>query len=82
MYLLAIASAQKTLHIENPYFLPDRPARKELIDAARRGVSVEVIVPGRFINQKIVRAASRDHWPELIKAGIKIYEYQPTMVHV
>jgi cardiolipin synthase len=82
MYLLAIASAQKTLRIENPYFLPDELTRKELTDAARRGVKVEVIVPGKYINKKIVRAASKDHWPELIKAGIKIYEYQPTMVHV
>ena len=82
MYLLAIASAQKTLRIENPYFLPDALTRKELTAAARRGVSVEVIVPGKFINAKIVRAASKDHWPELIKAGINIYEYQPTMVHV
>jgi cardiolipin synthase len=82
MYLLAIASAQKTLRIQNPYFLPDALTRKELINAARRGVKVEVIVPGKFINQKIVGAASKDHWPELIKAGIKIYEYQPTMVHV
>ena len=82
MYLLAIASAQETLRIENPYFLPDDLTRKELVNAARRGVKVEIIVPGKFINQKIVRAASKRHWPELIKAGIKIYEYQPTMVHV
>jgi cardiolipin synthase len=82
MYLLAIASAQKTLRIENPYFLPDDLTRKELINAARRGVKVEIIVPGKLINKKIVRAASKRHWPELIKAGIKIYEYQPTMVHV
>ena len=82
MYLLAIASAQKTLRIQNPYFLPDELTRKELTSAARRGVKVEVIVPGKFINQKIVRVASKDHWPELIQAGVKIYEYQPTMVHV
>ncbi len=82
MYLLAIASAQKTLCIENAYFLPDALTRKELTDAARRGVKVEIIVPGKFMNEKIVRAASKDHWPELIQAGIKIYEYRPTMVHV
>jgi cardiolipin synthase len=82
MYLLAIASAQKNLRIENPYFLPDALTRKELTDAARRGVDVEVIAPGKYINEKIIRAASKEHWPELIKAGVKIYEYQPTMVHV
>ncbi|MEY2557741.1 MAG: cardiolipin synthase [Verrucomicrobiota bacterium] len=82
MYLLAIASAQKNLRIENAYFLPDDLTRKELMSAAKRGVKVEVVMPGPHIDQKLVRAASRRHWPELIKAGIKLYEYQPTMVHV
>ena len=82
MYLLSIASAQKSLRIENAYFLPDDLIRKELISAAKRGVKVEIIVPGKHIDQKLVRAASKRHWPALIEAGIKIYEYQPTMVHV
>ena len=82
MYLLAIASAQKTLRIENAYFLPDDKTREELMAAARRGVKVEVLVPGKQIDQKLVRLASRRYWPALIGAGIKIYEYQPTMVHV
>jgi cardiolipin synthase len=82
MYMLAIASAQKTLRIENAYFLPDDLIRKELVAAAKRGVKIEIIVPGKLIDQRLVRAASKRHWPELIEAGIKIYEYQPTMVHV
>jgi cardiolipin synthase len=82
MYLLAIASAQKSLCIENAYFLPDELIRDELIAAAKRGVKVEVIVPGKHIDQRLVRAASKRHWPELIRSGVKIYEYQPTMIHV
>ena len=82
MYLLAIASAQKTLRIENAYFLPDDLVRKELVAAAKRGVKIEILVPGKKIDQKLVRAASKRHWPELLEAGIKIYEYEPTMVHV
>src|SRR2546421_2692727 len=82
MYLLAIASAKKTLRIENAYFLPDDLTRKELVEAAKRGTKIEILVPGKKIDQKLVRAASRRHWPELLKAGIKIYEYEPTMVHV
>jgi cardiolipin synthase len=82
MYLLAIASAQKTLRIENAYFLPDDLMRKELTEAAKRGVKVEVVVPGKKIDQKLVRLASRRHWPELIRVGVRIFEYQPTMVHV
>src|ERR1700693_354972 len=81
MYLLAIASAKKTLRIENAYFLPDDLVRKELVEAAKRGARVEIIVPGKKIDQKLVRSASRRHWAELLNAGIKIYEYQPTMLH-
>src|SRR5437762_10060352 len=82
MYLLAIASAQKTLRIENAYFLPDDLVRKELIEAAKRGAKVEIVVPGKKIDQKLVRLASRRQWQELIRAGVRIFEYQPTMVHV
>ena len=82
MYLLGIASAQRSLRIENAYFLPDDLVRKELVEAAKRGVKIEIVVPGKKIDQKLVRGASKRHWPELLEAGIKIYEYEPTMVHV
>ncbi len=82
MYLLAIASARHSLLIENAYFLPDDLMRKELVNAAKRGAKIEIVVPGEHIDQKAVRAASRKHWAELLKAGIKIYEYQPAMTHV
>lgn len=82
LYLLAIASAQKTLRIENAYFLPDDLTRKELIAAAKRGVDVQIVAPGKHIDQKLVRWASMRHWPALLQAGIKIYEFEPTMLHV
>jgi cardiolipin synthase len=82
MYLLTIASAQTTLRIENAYFLPDDLMRKELTGAAKRGVQVEIVVPGKKIDQKLVRWASRRRWPDLIRAGVRIFEYEPTMVHV
>jgi cardiolipin synthase A/B len=82
MYLLAMASAKRSLLIENAYFLPDELMRKELIDAAKRGAKVEIVVPGKHIDQQVLRIASRKHWPELLKAGVHIYEYQPAMDHV
>jgi cardiolipin synthase len=45
-------------------------------------VKVEIIVPGKYIDSKIVRFVSRHRCGDLIKAGIQIYEYQPTMMHV
>lgn len=82
MYLLAIASARESLLIENAYFLPDDKTREALMHAARRGVRVEIVMPGKHIDQKLVRLASKRHWPQLLRAGVKIYEYEPSMVHV
>jgi cardiolipin synthase len=52
------------------------------VEAQRRGARVEIIVPGRHIDQKLVRRASRALWGPLLEAGVAIYEYQPTMYHV
>ncbi len=82
MYMLAIASAQQSLLIENAYFLPDALVREALVAAAKRGAKVEIVVPGKHIDQKAVRFASRKHWPELLRAGIRIFEYRPGMTHV
>jgi len=81
MFLLAIASARKSIHVENPYFVPDPLVVTEIVEARKRGVDVEVIVPGPEIDSKITRATSRSGWGPLLEAGVKIYEYQPTMIH-
>jgi cardiolipin synthase A/B len=81
MYLLSIASAEKSVRIANAYFVPDDLAVATMVAAQRRGVQVEIIVPGRHIDAKIVRRASRSRWEPLLEAGVAIYEYQPTMYH-
>ncbi len=82
MYLLSLASAVKSVRIANAYFVPDSLAVATLVAAQRRGARVEIIVPGRHIDAKLVRRASRALWGPLLEAGIAIYEYQPTMYHV
>ena len=82
MYLLSITSATTTVRISNAYFVPDALAVRSLVAAQRRGARVEIIVPGRHIDQKLVRRASRSLWEPLLEAGVAIYEYQPTMYHV
>lgn len=82
MYLMSIAAARKSILLSNSYFVPDSVAIQALVDARRRGVRVEIIVPGRIIDSKIVRRASRGVWGPLLEAGVVIYEYQPTMYHV
>jgi cardiolipin synthase len=82
MYLMAITAARHTIHLSNAYFVPDELAVKALVAAARRGVEVRIITPGKIIDSDVVRAASRERWGALLKAGVKIAEYQPTMYHV
>ena len=81
MYLLAIAAAREEILIGNAYFVPDDLARDELVAAARRGVRIRIVVPGRHNDADLVRRASRGRWGELLAAGAEIYEYQPTMYH-
>lgn len=81
MYLLSIASAEDSVRIANAYFVPDTLAVNTLVAARRRGVRIEIIVPGRHIDTALVRKASRSRWEPLLEAGVSIYEYLPTMYH-
>ena len=81
MYLLSIASARRTIRVANSYFVPDDLSLQSFVDARKRGVQIEVIVPGGKIDAKLVRRASRSRWGPLLEAGVEIYEYQPTMYH-
>jgi cardiolipin synthase A/B len=80
MFLLALASAQHTIHITNPYFVPDDKMIDTLIGAAKRGVQVTLIIPGA-IDHNLVRQASRSEFGRLLKNDIEIYEYRPALLH-
>jgi len=79
-FLLAVSSAQRSIHITNPYFVIDARMRDALVAARRRNVRVLVLVPGA-IDHNIVRQASRRQFGELLKAGVEIYEYLPALLH-
>lgn len=81
MYLMSISSASKNVRLANAYFVPDKLAVDTFVESAKRGVRIEIIVPGRHIDQQAVRRASRNLWPKLLQAGVRIYEYGPTMFH-
>ena len=66
----------------DPYFLPSGSARRAIIQAAReRNVEVKVITPGDNSDQSLTRASSRNLYGSLLKNGVKIYEYLPSMNH-
>jgi cardiolipin synthase len=82
MYLMSITAATRTIDLSSAYFVPDALTIKALVAAAARGVKIRIITPGKFIDSDVVRIASREAWGDLLKAGITIAEYQPTMFHV
>ncbi|WP_374001039.1 phosphatidylserine/phosphatidylglycerophosphate/cardiolipin synthase family protein [Massilia sp. CFBP 13647] len=82
MYLLAITAARTSIDLSASYFVPDDLTIRALASAAKRGVKVRIIMPGKEIDAGIVRLASRERWGELLAAGVEMAEYQPTMYHV
>ncbi len=81
MYLLSLTAAARRICIANAYFVPDDLTVETLVAARRRGVEVDIIVPGRHGDSVVVRRASRGRWGSLLEAGVRIHEYQPTMYH-
>lgn len=81
LMLMSVSAASKSIRIQSAYFVPDALTRRALIDARHRGVAIQIIVPGQHIDKGIVRDASRALWGDLLKAGVEIYEYQPSMLH-
>jgi cardiolipin synthase len=82
LHYMAIHAAKKSITIQNPYFLPDPDARKALLAAAKRGVEVRIMIPATTASDsKIVQHASHHHYGTLLKGGVKLYDYQRTLLH-
>jgi cardiolipin synthase A/B len=75
-----IHTAERRVWLTTPYFVPTEGALYALTDAAMRGVDVKLLVP-RKGDSRLVTAAARSYYDELIDAGIKVFEYQPRMLH-
>jgi cardiolipin synthase A/B len=80
LHLYSIAAARKTIRFAHSYFVPDDLAIEMLVEAAKRGVKVEVMAPG-FIDKNMVRRAARSRWQEMMDVGIEFWEFQPSKLH-
>jgi cardiolipin synthase A/B len=78
---LTITGARKTLYIANSYFVPDDDFRDLLARAAKRGVDVRILTVSGKTDVKTTWYAGRYHYERLLRDGIRVYEYQPTMLH-
>lgn len=80
MFLLAMASARRSIYITNPYFVPDDKMIDTLAQAAGRGVRVVLLLPGAT-DHNLVRQASRGQLGRLLRRGVEIHEYKAALLH-
>ncbi|MEA2332134.1 MAG: cardiolipin synthase [Thermoleophilaceae bacterium] len=78
---LAVAAAKRSIELTSAYFVPRPAFTRALVEAAERGVDMRILVPGSHIDKRFVRTAGRAAYDELLEAGIRLYEYCPTMLH-
>ena len=81
LFQMLLDAAAHRIWITTPYFLPDSSIRRELKEAVKRGVDVKIVVPGKHNDHTLTRRSSRRLYGELLKAGARIYEYDPAMLH-
>jgi cardiolipin synthase A/B len=80
-FLQSFLAARRRLYITSPYFVPDGAVRAAVVARARAGVDVRVLLPNQLTDAKPIRRASHRYYEELLAGGVRIYEYQPTMMH-
>lgn len=78
---LSFLAARDRLWIVTPYFVPDRGTRKNIADRAKAGVDVRLLLPNEYTDAKPIRWAAHGFYSELLESGVRIWEYQPTMLH-
>lgn len=78
---VVIESAEQRLRLATAYFAPDAYFIELLCAAARRGVEVEIVLPGPHTDKRVCQLAGQHFYGDLLACGVKILQYQPTMMH-
>ncbi|MEE1942444.1 phospholipase D-like domain-containing protein [Streptomyces sp. TRM 70361] len=78
---VVLETAQRRVRLSTAYFAPDSYFVELLCATARRGVEVEILVPGKYTDQRVCRLAGQNHYEALTACGVRVWEYQPTMMH-
>lgn len=81
LFWLSFTNARHRLWISNSYFIPDVHLRDAVIQRAKAGVDVRIVVPGNYTDAIPVQWAGRSYYEELLAAGVRIFEFQPAMMH-
>ncbi|CAL9496826.1 putative cardiolipin synthase YwiE [Streptomyces sp. enrichment culture] len=78
---LVLTSAEERFRLATAYFAPDRYFVDLLCATARRGVEVEILLPGPHTDQRACRLAGQAYYADLLAAGVRVRQFQPTMMH-
>ena len=77
----SIITARKRIWLASPYFLPDENSIDLLVAAKQDGLDVRILTTSKRSDKKPVYYASYEHYGKLLKGGVEIYEFQPSMTH-
>jgi cardiolipin synthase A/B len=78
---VAFTAAEKRIFITNAYCTPTNDQVQQLVKAVQRGVDVRILLPGAKNDQPLTKSAGRTAYGKLLEGGVKIFEYEPTMIH-
>ena len=81
LFQVSFLAAQQRIWLGSPYFIPDPNTRRALIRTKERGVDVRILIMSNATDKPLVHFTSRELYGDLLKAGIKVFEYQPSMMH-
>ena len=80
-FLISFLAARRKLYIASSYFVPDKHMREAVCQQARHGVDVRLLLPNKKTDAKPIRRASHSYFQEMLDCGVRIFEYQPSMMH-
>ncbi len=76
-----IRLAERHIRIQSPYFAPSRMQFDAVLDARRRGVEIDVMIPGPHIDKRLSELSGSEEILRLLEAGVRLWRFQPTMLH-
>jgi cardiolipin synthase len=81
VWYVLIRSARERIRLQSAYFAPDALLIAALKEAVGRGVEVDILLPGPHADKRVAQLASEATYAELVSAGVRVWNYQPTMLH-
>jgi cardiolipin synthase len=81
LFLALLQLSQERVRITTAYFVPDTQLNERICEAAERGVTVEILLPGPHADKRFVQVAGQSSYERLLSCGVRIWQFQPSMLH-